>query len=86
MLYMVELQTDNYEVSRKLFGKHNLEIKLDSSNYIHKLTHQKIHARFWDIKVKKFSIQGFDKVALESLEKYPVSRLMEKYLKTINTD
>jgi len=74
------------DVWKKLFGEHNLEIKLDSSNYIHKLTHQKIHAKFWKIKANKFSIKGYSKVTLKALEKYPVSRLMEKYLKTINTD
>ena len=74
------------DVWEKLFGEHNLKIKLESSNYIHKLTHQKIHAKFWEIKVKKFSITGFDKVALKALKKYPVSRLTEKYLKTINTN
>jgi A/G-specific adenine glycosylase len=77
------IKTDVWE---KLFGEYNFEIKLVSSYYVHKLTHQKIHAKFWEIKLKRFSITGFDKVALKSLIKYPVSRLMEKYLKTINTD
>ncbi|MDC0204727.1 A/G-specific adenine glycosylase [Flavobacteriales bacterium] len=71
---------------KKLFGQHNLEIKLDSTNFTHQLSHQKIHAKFWKIKVNKFSIKGYPKVELKALEKYPVSRLMEKYLKTINTD
>ena len=74
------------DVWEKLFGEHNPEIQLDSFNYIHKLTHQKIYAKFWKIKVKNFSIKDFDKVDLKVLKKYPVSRLMEKYLKTINTD
>jgi len=70
----------------KLFGDHALDIKLNNLNYIHKLTHQKIYAKFWDIKIKKFSIQGFEKMTLKTLKKYPVSRLMEKYLNTINTE
>ena len=74
------------DVWKKLFGQHNLEIKLDSTNFTHQLSHQKIHARFWKIKANKFSIKGYSKVALKALKKYPVSRLMEKYLKTINTD
>ena len=39
---------------------------LDNLNYIHKLTHQKIYAKFWDIKIKKFSIQGFEKMTLKT--------------------
>jgi len=79
-------QVINSNVWKKLFGQHNLEIKLDSINFTHQLSHQKIHAKFWKIKANKFSIKGYSKVALKALEKYPVSRLMEKYLKTINTD
>ena len=71
---------------KEFFGENNIEVKSKSYNYTHKLTHQKIDAIFWKIKVNNFSVSGFEKATLKSLKKYPVSRLMEKYLKTINTD
>jgi A/G-specific adenine glycosylase len=71
---------------KNIFGGHILEIKSVSSNFTHQLSHQKIHAKFWEIKINNFLVKGFEKISREDLVKYPVSRLMEKYLNTINAD
>lgn len=51
-----------------------------SEEYIHKLSHQKIHAKFWEIDVNSFRSSDFKIVKCNELQKYPVSSLIEKYL------
>ena len=56
------------------------QISSVSVEYIHKLSHQKIHAKFWEIDVNSFCSSGFKTVKCNELQKYPVSSLTEKYL------
>lgn len=56
------------------------QISSISESYIHKLSHQKIHAKFWEIDVNSFRTTGFKTVKCNELQKYPVSSLTEKYL------
>ena len=51
-----------------------------SEEYVHKLSHQKIHAKFWEIDVNSFRPSDFKIVKCNELQKYPVSSLIEKYL------
>ncbi len=54
-----------------------------SSDFMHILSHQKIYAQFWHVKVSGFSLAGFELVSKNSLLEFPVSRLTEKYFETI---
>ena len=56
------------------------QISSISEEYIHKLSHQKIHAKFWEIDVNSFRSSDFKIVKCIELQKYPVSSLIEKYL------
>ena len=56
------------------------QISSISEVYIHKLSHQKIHAKFWEIDVNSFRSSDFKTVKCNELQKYPVSSLIEKYL------
>ena len=56
------------------------QISSISEEYIHKLSHQKIHAKFWEIDVNSFRSSDFKFVKCNELQKYPVSSLIEKYL------
>jgi len=56
------------------------QISFISEAYIHKLSHQKIHAKFWEIDVNSFRTSSFKTVKCNELQKYPVSSLTEKYL------
>jgi A/G-specific adenine glycosylase len=53
-----------------------------SQIYLHKLTHQKIHARFYKFKINvALKDKQLLKVKLKDLKKYAVPRLIDKYLK-----
>jgi len=56
------------------------QISSISEEYIHKLSHQIIHAKFWEIDVNSFRSSDFKIVKCNELQKYPVSSLIEKYL------
>lgn len=58
------------------------EIKVHSFlAFKHKLSHQLIDVVFWNINAKSFDIEGFKRIFKTEISEYPVSRLMEKYLK-----
>lgn len=71
---------------KRMFGDHNLEIKLIPTMFKHQLSHQRIYARFWEIRVNRFWLRNFIRVNKNEILEYPISRLMEKYLKTLNID
>jgi len=60
------------------------DVKSVSSEFIHILSHQKIHAQFWQIKAAGVSLEKYDLISKNSLLEFPVSRLTEKYFETIN--
>ncbi|MDB0027000.1 A/G-specific adenine glycosylase [Flavobacteriales bacterium] len=63
-----------------VFGKNKPIISSISEEYIHKLSHQKIHAKFWELEVESLKFDGFQIVERSDLKKYPVSALIQKYL------
>lgn len=67
-----------------VFGKSNPKISSISEKYIHKLSHQKIHAKFWELEVESLQFDGFQIVERSDLKKYPVSALIQKYLVAYN--
>jgi len=60
------------------------DVKSVSSEFIHILSHQKIHAQFWQIKAAGVSLEKYELVSKNRLLEFPVSRLTEKYFETIN--
>jgi A/G-specific adenine glycosylase len=66
----------------ELFGNHEVLIENPSKTYIHKLSHQSIHAVFYKIRISQaLKKTGFLKlVTIKRLHTFPVPRLIEKYL------
>ena len=67
----------------KIFSNSSYHVKSVSSELIHILSHQKIHAQFWQIKATGVEFEDFELISKSILLKFPVSRLTEKYLETI---
>lgn len=65
---------------RTLFTGRELVLQKVSAPYRHILSHQVIVAKFYHLEVSGKSEQGFTKVAFKDIAKYPVPRLIEKYL------
>lgn len=66
-----------------LFGKHSLVVRSVSKEYIHKLSHQTIHAVFIAIdfsKIKTVTSESFLLASRQELHKYAIPRLMDIYL------
>jgi len=66
-----------------IFLNSTCDLKSVSSEFIHILSHQKIHAQFWQIKAASVSLEEYDLIPKNSLLEFPVSRLTEKYFETI---
>ncbi|MGE0561900.1 MAG: A/G-specific adenine glycosylase [Flavobacteriales bacterium] len=66
-----------------LIKKENLVSK--SVEYIHQLSHQKIHATFWNVKTDKLKItdKQYSSIPITTLENYPVPKLIENYIKSL---
>jgi len=66
-----------------LFNNKNIVSKSDE--YIHQLSHQKIHATFWIIKTDKLKITNnkYSAIPITNLEDYPVPKLIENYIKSL---
>ena len=67
----------------RMFLNSTFEVKSVSSEFIHILSHQKIHAQFWQIKAVGVSLEEYEFIPKFSLLEFPVSRLTEKYFETI---
>jgi A/G-specific adenine glycosylase len=68
---------------QKLFNTGEYEVRRVSGDYVHQLSHQRLHARFWEISPKPGYAplqSGFLKVEEERISQYAVPRLIEKYL------
>lgn len=76
------LKSKEWEFFSKSFPKYT--IGAVSSNYKHILSHQKIYARFWNLNCsllpQKTIVSGSVLIPKAAIQKYPVSRLMEKYM------
>ena len=67
----------------RIFLNSTCEVKSVSSEFIHILSHQKIHAQFWHIKAASVVLIEYERISKNSLLEFPVSRLTEKYFETI---
>ena len=67
----------------KIFLNFTCDVKSVSSEFIHILSHQKIHAQFWQIKAASVVLKEYERISKNSLLEFPVSRLTEKYFETI---
>ena len=69
---------------QKIFLNSTFDVKSVSYEFIHVLSHQKIHAQFWRIKANRVSLEEYELISKNSLLEFPVSRLTEKYFETID--
>jgi len=74
------MQSDEWS---RIFLNSTFEVKSVSSEFIHILSHQKIHAQFWQIKAAGVVLKEYELISKNSLFEFPVSRLTEKYFETI---
>ena len=71
---------------KNIFGEREFSVVNVSEKFIHQLTHQRIFAQFAQIYLYEpgnIDIPGTVFVNQVDLEKYPVSRLIEKYFETV---
>jgi A/G-specific adenine glycosylase len=66
------------------FKNTKYEIESVSHQFIHKLSHQLIFAKFWTVNVKDFELERYSFIKNFKLKSYPVSRLTDKFLKEYN--
>ena len=65
------------------FEDNKLDVDLVSNEFVHVLSHQKIHAQFWQLRAKDISLKEYELISEKDLLSYPVSRLTEKYFESI---
>lgn len=79
-----ELKFLNSKEWKDLIGKNKFKINSVSPSFKHILSHQRIHARFWEIKtdtdLKKFKDKSMTIISSKDIHKYAVPRLIEIYL------
>jgi len=80
---MDDKQVMQSDVWSRIFLNSISEVKSVSSEFIHILSHQKIHAQFWHIKASDVVLEEYELIPKNSLMEFPVSRLTEKYFETI---
>ncbi|MBA7686136.1 Endonuclease III [subsurface metagenome] len=69
---------------RKIFKNTAITIKKISKEYRHQLSHQVIHAWFIELIVEdKFILEGSLEIEFQDIERYPLPRLIDKYISTI---
>jgi len=68
----------------EVFKNTDVKIESISNEFIHKLSHQHIYARFWIVNVKEFALENYFFVKNSKLKNYPISRLTDKFLKEYN--
>ena len=82
------IETDNVDLYnndeyQSIFGKEELDLIHVSQSITHKLTHQMIVSKFYHVKGVLNHDQGFVLVKWNMIDKYPIPKLIEKYLKLI---
>jgi A/G-specific adenine glycosylase len=82
-LKMDEKQVMQSDEWSKVFFNSKCDVKSVSSEFIHILSHQKIHAQFWQISTVGVVLKEYELIPKNSLLEFPVSRLTEKYFETI---
>ena len=64
------------------FKNKNYKLKLVSEEFVHKLSHQHIYAKFWIVSIGFSEIEDHTFVKNSEIKNYPVSRLTDKFLNT----
>jgi A/G-specific adenine glycosylase len=80
-----EQELTSYPLLEKEFTTLELSLKDQSIAYKHILSHQKIYATFWLVSSNKpanIDVK-FNRISLNKINKYPVPKLIENYLKTV---
>ena len=65
-----------------LFKSSDIKISKVSLEFIHNLSHQKLHVKFWEIYSDITEIDDYKYIKKSSLKMYPVSRLIERYIQS----
>ena len=78
-----EKEVLNSEGWLNVFKDNKLDVCLVSNEFVHILSHQKIYAQFWQLKVKEIYLKEYELISEKDLLSYPVSRLTEKYFESI---
>ena len=77
---LIEKDTASATVKKEIGALNPLSSKRNGS-FVHLLSHQKIHATFWLVRVEKLAITKDEvKVKLEKLDDYPMPQLLIRYL------
>ena len=75
------MQSDDWA---SIFLNSNYNVKSFSSEFIHVLSHQKIHAHFLRIRASGVTMNEYELISNNNLLKFPISRLIEKYFQSID--
>ncbi len=64
----------------------DIDYKLESVSheFVHKLSHQHIYAKFWIVNIEELQLKNYFFVENSKLNNYPISRLTDKFLKVYN--
>ena len=66
------------------FSNNKVSVDLVSSLIVHKLSHQKLHVKFWHLRCDFLKLKDYDSIKITKLHEFPVSRLMDIYLSDNN--
>ena len=66
------------------FSNNKVSVNRVSHLIIHKLSHQKLHVKFWHLRCDFLKLKDYNSIKITKLNEYPVSRLMDIYLSDNN--
>lgn len=74
--------SDDIAFKRLFQGVGDLEFSIETTPVKHILSHQILHAKFYEVKISQEStvLKKYQKVCLSELDEYPVSRLISMFL------
>lgn len=79
---LIESSGSEKEIMDEISKLNPTQIKKDAS-FMHILSHQKIQASFWHVRVKKISLKaGETLIKIKDLDNYPMPRLLIRYLES----
>lgn len=71
------------EFKQMINQMHKIHIKSEHTLFKHKLTHQTIYAKFWEIQFDHIQFENWIPVVWSQIQSYPTSKLIENYLMSI---
>jgi len=77
----------NQPLWKKVFKGTKVKIQHISKEKIHHLSHQKLFAKFYSIKIdhpNSYLLKNYIEISTEDIEKYSIPKLIENFLKKIN--